>query len=95
LQNEELRSLYSSPNKIRMIKPRRMRGAGYVARMEADLREIGLDSADWIYLAQDRNRWQALVNTVMNLRVPHKARKFLTSCVTISFLIRSLLRGVS
>jgi hypothetical protein len=34
-----------------------------------DLREIGLGSVDWIQLAQDRDRWQVLVNTVMNLRV--------------------------
>jgi hypothetical protein len=34
-----------------------------------DLKEIGLGSVDWIKLAQDRDRWQALVNTVMNFRV--------------------------
>jgi hypothetical protein len=34
-----------------------------------DIREIGWGSVDWIQLAQDRDRWQALVNTVMNLRV--------------------------
>jgi hypothetical protein len=34
-----------------------------------DLREIGWGSVDWIQLAQDRDWWQALVNTVMNLRV--------------------------
>jgi hypothetical protein len=34
-----------------------------------DLREIGWGSADWIQLAQDRDRWQALLNTVMNFRV--------------------------
>jgi hypothetical protein len=34
-----------------------------------DLREIGWGSVYWIRLAQDRDRWQALVNTVMNLRV--------------------------
>jgi hypothetical protein len=34
-----------------------------------DLREIGWVSVDWIQLAQDRDRWRALVNTVMNLRV--------------------------
>jgi hypothetical protein len=33
------------------------------------LREIGWGSVDWIQLAQDRDRWWALVNTVMNLRV--------------------------
>jgi hypothetical protein len=34
-----------------------------------DLREIGWDGVDWIELAQDRDRWRALVNTVINLRV--------------------------
>jgi hypothetical protein len=34
------------------------------------LREIGWDGMDWIDLAQDRDKWRALVNTVMNLRVP-------------------------
>jgi hypothetical protein len=35
-----------------------------------DLREIGFGDVDWIHLAQDRGRWRALVNMVMNLRVP-------------------------
>jgi hypothetical protein len=34
-----------------------------------DPREIGWDSVDWIQLAQDRDRWRAVVNTLMNLRV--------------------------
>jgi hypothetical protein len=34
------------------------------------LREIGWDGMDWIDLAQDRDQWRALVNTVMNLRDP-------------------------
>jgi hypothetical protein len=34
-----------------------------------DLRETGWGSVDWIQLAQDRDRWRAVVNTVMNLRV--------------------------
>jgi hypothetical protein len=37
-----------------------------------DLRETGLDGMDWIDLAQDRDQWRVLVNTVMNLRVPQK-----------------------
>jgi hypothetical protein len=34
-----------------------------------DLREIGLEGVDWIPLAQDRDRWRAVVSAVMNLRV--------------------------
>jgi hypothetical protein len=34
-----------------------------------DLREIGWASVDWVQLAQDRDRWRALVNTAMNLQV--------------------------
>jgi hypothetical protein len=37
--------------------------------MKMDLREIGIDGANWISLAQDRVQWRACVNTVMNLRV--------------------------
>jgi hypothetical protein len=100
LHNEELRGLYSSPSIIRVIKARRMRWTGHVARMgevrgaysilvgrpegrrplgrprrrwedkiKMDLREIRFGDVDWIHLAQDRDRWRAVVNTVMNLRV--------------------------
>jgi hypothetical protein len=42
-----------------------------------DLRGIGFGDADWIHMAQDRDRWRALVNTVMNLRGSTKGGKFL------------------
>jgi hypothetical protein len=91
-----------------MIKPKRMRWAGHVARIweeekknayrilmgkperkrplgrprrrrvdniKIDLRKIGWDGMDWIDLAQDRDQWRALVNTVMGLRVPYNAGK--------------------
>jgi hypothetical protein len=38
--------------------------------IKIDLTEMGWGSMDWIDLAQDRDQWRALVNTVMNLRVP-------------------------
>jgi hypothetical protein len=93
--------LYSSPSIIRIIKTRRRRWAGHVARMgekgnecrllvgklegerplgrprrrwvdniRVDLGEVEWGVVHWISLAQDRNRLRALVNSVMNLRVP-------------------------
>jgi len=35
-----------------------------------DLRETGWEAVDWIHVAQSREQWRALVNTVMNLRAP-------------------------
>jgi hypothetical protein len=49
---------------------------------------------DWIDLAQDRDQWSSLVNTVMNLRVPQNVGKFLSSCTT-GFSGRAQLREVS
>jgi hypothetical protein len=43
---------------------------GWEDNIKMDLREIGFGDVDWIRLAQDADRWRALVNTVMNLRVP-------------------------
>jgi hypothetical protein len=101
LHNEELCDLYSSPSIIRIIKSRRMRWAGHVARIgerrnayrllvgkpegkrplgrtrrrwvdniKIDLGEVGWGDVDWIGMAKDRNRWRAVVNSVLKLRVP-------------------------
>jgi hypothetical protein len=50
---------------------------------------------DWIDLAQDTDRWQALVNTVMNLQSSIKFREFLSSLGHVSFSGRTLFHGVS
>jgi hypothetical protein len=47
-----------------------------VDNIKMDLREIGWDGMDWIDLAYDRDQWRALVNTVINLRVPQNSGKF-------------------
>jgi hypothetical protein len=101
LHNEDLHDLSSSPNTVRVIRWRRKRWWGYVARMERremytgfwwgnlrakgplgrprlrlednikmDIQEVACGGMDWIDLVQDRDRWRALVNAVINLRVP-------------------------
>jgi hypothetical protein len=47
----------------------------WIDNIKIDLLEIGLDVIDWIGVAQDRYRWRALVNAVMNLWVPQTSRK--------------------
>jgi hypothetical protein len=42
----------------------------WVDNNKKDLRDIGWDGVDWIYLTQDREDWRAFVNTAMNFRVP-------------------------
>jgi hypothetical protein len=61
--------------RISMGKPAGKRSLGrqrrrWVDNIKMDLREIGWDRVDWIDMAQDRDKWRALVNTVLNLRVP-------------------------
>jgi hypothetical protein len=61
------RILMGKPEGKRVLRrPRR----GWVDNNKMDLREIGWDGVDWIDVAHDRDQWRALVNTVLNLRVP-------------------------
>jgi hypothetical protein len=59
--------------------------------LKIDVTEIEWDGTDWIDLAQDRNQWRALMNTVMNLRVPYNAGKFLRGCTIGGFSRRGQL----
>jgi hypothetical protein len=101
LHNKKLHDLNSSPSIIKIIKSRRMRWAGHLARkgenrnayrllvrkpegkrplgrsrrrcvdnIRMDLGEVGWGYVDWIGLAKVRNRWRAVVNSVLNLRIP-------------------------
>jgi hypothetical protein len=58
-----------------------------------DLQEVEWRGIDWTDLVQDREKFWALVNAVINLRVLESAGNFLTSLGLVSFLGRSLLNG--
>jgi hypothetical protein len=61
------RALVGKPDGRRPLgRPRRR----WEDNIKMDLREVGYGEADWVDLARDRDRWLALVYTVMNLRVP-------------------------
>jgi hypothetical protein len=59
--------------------------------IKMNVREIGWSVMGWISLAQDRDLWRAVVNTIMNLRVPKNSGKFLSSCTVGGFSRRSQL----
>jgi hypothetical protein len=82
------RILVGDPEGKRSLgRPRRR----WVDNIKMALREIGWDGINWINLAQNRGQWRALVNAVMNLRVPQNAGKFLSSCTISSFSRRAQL----
>jgi hypothetical protein len=66
-RTDAYRALVGKPEGRRPLERPRHR---WEDNIKTDLREVGWGGADWIDLAQDRGRWRALVNTVMNLWVP-------------------------
>jgi hypothetical protein len=68
----EMRSAY---NKILVVEPQGKRPLGRRKRSRKNnirmgLREVWWEGVDWMHLAQDRDQWRAVINMVMNLRVP-------------------------
>jgi hypothetical protein len=57
--------------------------------------EIRWGGMDWIDMAQDRDQWRALENTIMNFRVPQNVGKFFSSCTSVGFSRKAQLHGVS
>ena len=64
-------------------------------RWEDNIKEVRGGCGDWMELAQDRDRWRALVSTVRNLRVPKMRGISRLAAEPVSFSRRTLLRGVS
>jgi hypothetical protein len=60
-----------------------------------DLVEVGWGYVDWIGLAQDRGRWRALVNSVLNFQVPQTDRKLSSVQTTRDLSSSTHLHGVS
>jgi hypothetical protein len=75
--------------------PQRRSRRRWVDNIKMDLREIGLGGMDWIDLAQNRDQWRVIMNTVMNLRVQSNFYKFLSSCSTGVFSRMAQFHGVN
>jgi hypothetical protein len=91
--NGEKRNTY----RILVGKPEDKRPQGrprrrWVDNIKTDFIEIEWDGTDWIDLAHNSDQWRALVNMVINLRVPYSAGKFLRSCTIGGFSRRAQLR---
>jgi hypothetical protein len=77
-RREELRTGFWF-GKSEVKRPLEIAGRRWEDNIKIDLQEVGWGSMEWIELAQDRDRWRALVNAVVNLRVPYNAGNFLTT----------------
>jgi hypothetical protein len=66
-KRNEYRILVEKPEGKRTLGRPRSR---WIDNIRMDLGEIGCDVADWTDVIQDRDQWRALVNTILNLRVP-------------------------
>ena len=66
-EERRIRGLVGKPERKRPLGRSRRR---WEDNINTDLQEVGCGGMDWIELAQDRDRWRALVNAVMKLRVP-------------------------
>jgi hypothetical protein len=85
--------------KVLVGKPEGKRRLGRTRRrwedgIRMDLRETGLGGVDWIRLAQDRDRWRAVVSAVMNLRVLAPTRCFLVALYTLPLILYFVLSSL-
>jgi hypothetical protein len=80
-----------SEGKRPLERPRRR----WEDNIKMDLQEMGGVCGDCIELAQDRDRWRALVNTMMNFRIPKMRGNSCLAAEPVSFSRRTLLHGVS
>jgi hypothetical protein len=67
----------------------------WVDNIRMDLGEVGWSDVDWIGLAKNRNRWRALVNSVLNLQVPRNAGKLSSGLASSGLSSNVLLNRVS